>query len=74
MLGKEDLIVLMNLSQLMAAKMEEPILHMCGWINGHIIITVARLYSHMICGAHLTSTLWYREPDYESVSGLGLTQ
>ena len=44
LLGKEAHIVLANLSQLMAEKMEEPILHMCSWFNGLIVITVARSY------------------------------
>ena len=48
LLGKESHIVLANLSQLVAEKMEEPILHMCSWFNGLIVITVARLYSFMI--------------------------
>ena len=33
MLGKEALVVLANSIQLVAAKMDEPILHMKGWIN-----------------------------------------
>ena len=41
-LGKEALVVLANLSQLMAAKMDEPILHVCVWINVWITIAVAR--------------------------------
>ena len=32
----ENLIILDNLSQLMAAKMDVPILHVQGWINGRI--------------------------------------
>ena len=46
----EALAVLANLSRLKASKIDEPILHMCGWINGRIAIVVARLYSRMICG------------------------
>ena len=42
MLGREALVVLANLSELMAAKIDEPIFHMRGWINGRIAITVAR--------------------------------
>ena len=57
MIGKEALVVLVKLSQLMAAKIEEPILHMRGWINGRIAILVARKYSCMIRGARLTSPL-----------------
>ena len=37
-LGKEALIVLTNLSQLMAEEMDEPILHMQGWINVRILM------------------------------------
>ena len=33
MLGKEPLVVLANLSKLMALKMDEPILPVRGWIN-----------------------------------------
>ena len=43
MLAKEALVVLTSFSQIMAAKVEEPILHVCGWINGQITITFARL-------------------------------
>ena len=32
MLGNQALVVLVNLSQLMADKMDEPILHVHGWI------------------------------------------
>ena len=57
LLGKEDHVVLTNLSQLMAEKMEEPILHMCSWFNGLIVIAVARSYSLMIREYRLTRTL-----------------
>ena len=57
LLGKEAHIVLANLSQLMAEKMEEPILHMCSWFNGLIVIAVAQSYSLMIRGYRLTRTL-----------------
>ena len=33
-LGRESQVVLANLSQLMAEKMREPILYVCGWVNG----------------------------------------
>ena len=42
MLGRESLVVLANLSRLMAVKMDEPISHVQGWINGQIEISVAR--------------------------------
>ena len=57
MLGKEALVVLANLSRLVAAKMEEPISHVHGWVIGRIAIAVARSYSLMIRGAHLSITL-----------------
>ena len=42
MLRKAALAVLTNLSQLMAEKLEEPILHVCDWISGWIVITAVR--------------------------------
>ena len=41
-LGKEALVVLTNLSQIMATKIEEPIFHVSGWINGRIAIVVVQ--------------------------------
>ena len=41
-LGREALLVLANLGRLVAAKMYEPISHVQGWINGQIVIAVAR--------------------------------
>ena len=43
MLRKDTLFILAYLIRLMAAKNDEPILHVCGWINGHIKIVVTRL-------------------------------
>ena len=43
-LGKEALVVLTDLSQLMAEKMEEPLSHVGFWISGWISIVVKRLY------------------------------
>ena len=63
MLGKEALVVLMNLSQLMTEKMDEPILHVQIWINGQVAIAVSRLYSCMIRGARLLSDIRYQDPD-----------
>ena len=74
MLGKESLVVLVNLSQLMAAKMKESISHVHDWINDRIAITVAIMYSCMIRGACLHSPLWDRDPVWESDFGLGLEQ
>ena len=56
-LGNKALVVLANLSQITAEKMEEPILHMSGWINGRIKIVIARSYSRMIWGACIPSTI-----------------
>ena len=44
-MGKENQVVLANLSQLVAAKMEEPIPYIKGWVNRLIAIAVLRLYS-----------------------------
>ena len=41
-LGREALVVIAQLSRTMTEKREKPILHLRGWINGKIRITVAR--------------------------------
>ena len=41
-LCKEAQVLLVTLTQLMAAKMEEPISHVNGWVNGRIKITTVR--------------------------------
>ena len=41
-LGREDLVILTNFSRLLTEKMDDPILHLQGWINGHIKIKVSR--------------------------------
>ena len=43
MVGKEALVLLDTLSQLMAAKMDKPISNVTGWSNGCTVIAVARL-------------------------------
>ena len=40
MMGKEALVVLATLSQVMTAKTDEPILHVTGWVNGLIAVAV----------------------------------
>ena len=65
MLGRETLVVLTTLSQLIAAKMDDPILHMQGWVNGGITIEVARVYSQIIHGDRLPSPLQDRDPDWD---------
>ena len=47
-MGKEALIVLATLSQLMAAKMDKPIFHVKGWVSARIAIAVARSYSRLL--------------------------
>ena len=42
--GKEALVVLTNLSQIMAEKLEEPISHVRGWVNSRSSITFVRSY------------------------------
>ena len=42
----------------MAAKKEELLLKLRGWVNGLMEIAVARSLSRMICGAQLPSPLW----------------
>ena len=74
MLRKEVLVILNNLSQLMLEKPEETISDVCGWVNGRIAITDARLYSHMICRDRLTSPLQYQDSDWDLVLGLVLAQ
>ena len=63
-IGREALVVLAKLSQLMAVKMEVIILHVRVWVSGQITIAVARSYSHMIRGFFLSSILWNRKTDW----------
>ena len=72
MMGKEAQVVLVTLIQPVAAKMKEPISRVKGWVNIQISITVSRSYSQVLQGARVTSLLRTLEPDWESVSGLGL--
>ena len=58
----------------MAAKMDEPISNVRGWINGRTEIAVAIYYSHMIRGAQLPSPQWDRNPDWDTESGFGLAR
>ena len=73
-IGKEALVVLSNLSRLMAVKTDETIPHVRGWINGRISIAVARSYSKMIHRDRLHSTLRDQYPDWDPELGLGLAQ
>ena len=67
-------MVLTNLIRVMVGKTEEPILHVCGWVNGQTVIAIARSYYRIICGSRLPSPLWDREPDLESGLSLGLAE
>ena len=67
MLREEALVILANFSLTMSGKIEEPILHVRGWINGRISIAVAWSYSCMIWDTCLPSPLWYREPNGNQV-------
>ena len=67
-------VILATLIRLMATKMEEPILHVEGWVNGQVEIEVVRLYSWMHYEGQVLSPLCNQEPDWEWVSGLGLAQ
>ena len=71
-LGRETLVLLTNLIWLMAEKTDNPILHVCGCINGPIEISVERSYSRIIRGTRLPGPLRDREPDWGPTSGLGL--
>ena len=42
-MGREALVVTTTLIRLVSSKMEKSILHVTGWVNGHIEIFVARL-------------------------------
>ena len=42
MINTKSQVRIATLSSFMAAEMEEPILYIKGWVNGRIVITVAR--------------------------------
>ena len=71
MLGRKELVVLANLSLIMAAEKDEPISHVRGWINIITPITVEMLYSGMIHGYVLPSPLCDRGLDWDLASGIG---
>ena len=70
MLSKEAQVILATCGRLMAAKMEEPISNVKGWVNGRTAITSVMSYSRILHGARIQSPLHTREPDWDS--GLGL--
>ena len=61
MIGREDLVVLSQLSLGMSEKMKEPLSQVRGWLNGRITIAVASYYSRMIRRARIPSPLRERE-------------
>ena len=73
MMGKEAQVVLVTFSQIMAVKMDGPILHK-GWIDGRIAIAIARSYSRVIHQYRLPITLQTQEPDWALGSVLVLAQ
>ena len=72
MLGRKALVVLLKLSQVMAAKRVEPLLQVRGWVNGKISIEVVRAYSQIISRDQLPSPLWEIDLDWDPESGIGL--
>ena len=72
MLGREALVILSQLSRFMEKKREEPLSQVWRWVNGRIVIAVARSYSQMIHGARLPSPLREREPGWDPELGIGL--
>ena len=74
MLGREALVILANLSQIVASKMDEPIFHMQGFINDIISIAVARSFSQIIFGYRILIPLWDRDPGWDQAPGLRLAQ
>ena len=74
MLGREALVVLANFSRLVAEKIDEPISHVQGWINGRITIAFARSYSQIIHRDRLPSPLQDWDPEWYPASGLRLAQ
>ena len=74
MIGNELQVILANLSRIVAAKMDEPILHVKFWVNCQISIAVARLYSRVLRRYQVPSPVRTRYPDWELSLGLGLVQ
>ena len=60
MMGKEAQFVLTTLSRIMAAKMNEPILHVKSWVNSRIETMFIRSYPQVLYGDQVPSTLLTR--------------
>ena len=73
-LGREALVVLMNLSELMVVKIDEPISHVHSCINFRIIIAVIKSYSQIIFEDELPIPLRYRVPYWDLASGIRSAQ
>ena len=74
MMGEEAQVAITTLSWFMAKKMDEPISHVKGWVNGRIEIAVARSYSWVLHVSQAPSTLLTQEPDWALGLGLVLEQ
>ena len=72
MIGRETLVVLVNMSQLISEKLEEHISNVQVWIKRNIAIVAVIYYSNVIRRDQLTSTLWEWEPDWDPELCLGL--
>ena len=73
-IGKEAQVVIATLSQLMAAKMDEPTLHVKGWVNCRIEIIVTRSCSQVLRRARFLSPLRTWDLGWLSVLVLVLAQ
>ena len=63
-LGREALVVFLQLSIFVADKRGEYLSQVWRWVNVRIAIAAVRSYSRMICGARLPSPLREQEPDW----------
>ena len=71
MLRREALAIIQDFSWLMVAKMDEPILHLRGWITDWIKITIVRSYSCMIRRTRLPNFLQELDQDWDQHWALG---
>ena len=74
MMGEEALVVLTTLSLPMSVKMDKPIYHIIGWVNGRTVVSVASSYSRLICGAQAPIPLWTQKLEWASGSRFFLAQ
>ena len=64
-LGRESIVVLFQLSQVMAEKRKEPQSQVVGLVKGHISIAVERSYPWIIRGAWLPSPMREHDPGWD---------